>query len=193
MSDWRGEHNEKQTDTFNEEHAIADKRACSLINVAEDEVDASAFQIRIPYEDLDYLQCTTVDILLLLASGIRPKDVVPIISKRYPDLEDFSIDTVYRAKRKHPKEFHRMLSFYRQIFLNQQCQGLEQQIIAKVADAIPEIEIESMADALKATQMLKMMTEIRKNKEEDGNYKGITKEAYSALEKKMKALTGGGE
>ena len=175
-------------DRYNEEHLVEDARAAALISVAQDEVDAQAFNVRIPYEDLNYLHCTTVDSLLLLASGMRAKDAALIIAKRYGI--EYNEGQVYKAKSRYPKEFHQMLAFYREIFLNQQCQALEQQVLCKVSDALPNIDVESIGDAHKAVQMLKMMTEIRKTKEDDGSYKGITPDAMKQLEGKMKALTG---
>ena len=182
-------YNEEEIKKYKEAHPPPDESVCSLIKVAEDEIDAAAFTVRIPYEELSYLHCITVDILLLLASGMRPKDVAVIISKRY-DL-DCTIDRVYSAKRNHKTEFYKMLSFYREIFLNQQVQSLEQMCVAKLSDALPTIEIHDLADALKAAQLLKLMTEVRKTKEDDGNYAQLNQKAINALEGKMKAITGG--
>jgi len=173
---------------FNEEHAIEDKRASSLIAIANDEVDQAAYNIRIPYEDLDYLQCTTVDTLLLLASGVRPMDVKDIISERYGI--EYTINSVYSAKKQHPVEFHKMLSFYREIFLNQQVQGLEQRMYQKLDMAIGNIQIRTASDYSKIMSAMKSVSDIRKNKEEEAGHSGISTEAMKKLESKMKAITG---
>lgn len=179
---------QEKTSKFNEENLPEDTRAMSLLTVAQDSVDKAAFNVRIPYEDLNYLQCTTVDALLLLASGLKPKDVSILMSKRYDT--DFTVEKVYSAKKNHPAEFGRMLTFYREIFLNQQVQSLEQLAVEKLSMSMPTLEIDSFSDALKAAQMLKIMGEVRKTKEEDGGYKSIDKDALKALENKMKTLAG---
>jgi len=173
---------------FNEEHSPKDKRAISLISVASDEVEAAAYNIRIPYEELDYLQCTTVDTLLLLASGVRPADVRDIISERYKI--DYTMNSVYSAKNQHPVEFHRMLSFYREIFLNQQVQGLEQRIYQKLDMAIGNITIRTPSDYSKIMSAMKSVSDIRKSKEEEAGHSGISTDAMKKLEGKMKAITG---
>jgi len=185
MTDWKKELTKKH----NEEHPPPTTDVVSLINIAKDDVDQNAFKVRIPYEDLDHLQCATVDILLLLASGIKPKEVSQIVSKRYGS--QYNVRKVYDAKSAHPAEFCKMLTFYREIFLNQQVQSIEQMFIQKVYDALPDMEVSSPADVLKSMQALKMASEIRKTKEEDGQYQKAGAEEMKRLEDKMRAITGG--
>jgi len=60
-----------------------------------------------------------------------------------------------------------------------------------VYDALPDMEVSSPADVLKSMQALKMASEIRKTKEEDGQYQKAGAEEMKRLEDKMRAITGG--
>jgi len=175
-----------QTDKHNLEHPPPSEDVMSLLNIAKDDVDQNAFKVRIPYEDLDYLQCATVDILLLLASGIKAKEVQVIVSKRYGD--QYTVQKVYDAKKRHPAEFCRMLTFYREIFLNQQVQSIEQMMIQDIYNSYGEYPIASKSDQLKAVQMVKILSDMRKTKEEDGSIKKVGVEEMKKLEDKMKLI-----
>ena len=177
---------------YNAEKMPEDKRAMALINIATDGIEEAAYKVRIPYEDMDYLKCKTVDALLLLASGMKSKDAAEILSKRYG--ESVGADSVRQAKRRNPGEFCRMQTFYREIFLNQQLQSMEQkcaQILDIGLSKLVKNGVETASDVVKVTQMMKFLAEARKQKEDAGDNRGISGDQMRALESKMKALVGG--
>ena len=45
------------TKRHNEENPPPTKEVVSLLRIAEDDIDANSYNVRIPYEDLDYLYC----------------------------------------------------------------------------------------------------------------------------------------
>ena len=177
----------KRIDNFNEEHMVEDTRAVCLIRLSDEQLDGSNVNIRIPYEELDHLQCTTVDSLLLLASGLRPQDCANIINKRYK-IESHTPTKVLKARQAHPREFYRMLCFYRDIFLNQQVQSLEQKLFQKLDMALLDVEIDNTTDFSKMVGALKNISEIRKIKEEGENTKPFDKEAAKQLEGNIRAM-----
>ena len=126
--------------------------------------------------------------LLLLASGIRPHEVSLMIEKRYK--KPCNKEQVWRARYNHPREFYQCLTFYRDIFLKQHVQGLEQKISQKLDMALKKIDVDSVSDFAKMTAAWKNVNDVSKSKEADGTYTALGKEAIVALEDKMKTMLG---